>query len=172
MEIKDSSLGKKLKIRFARKKDLKTLLDFIKSLASYEKRPGSVTATTDDLKETLFEKKIAEAIIAEYEGRPSGFAIFFYNFSTFMGKPGIYIEDLYVNKELRNKGIGKAIFAYLAELALKRDCAMLEWTVLKWNTPAIKFYEKMGAANKEEWFTYRLDKRALSAMISQANEDK
>ena len=166
MAFKSSSLNERLKIRFAEKEDLEILLDFIKKLAVYEKRPDTVIATTDDLKKALFEKKIAEAVISEYAGQPSGFAIFYYNFSTFIGKPGIYIEDLYVNEELRNKGIGKAMFVFLAELALKRDCAMLEWTVLKWNTPAIKFYEKMGATNKEEWFIYRLDKKALADMAS------
>ncbi len=166
MIFKSPKLNEKLKIRFAKKKDLEVLLDFIKRLAVYEKKPDLVIATTDDLKKTLFEKKIAKAIISEYAGKPSGFAIFFYNFSTFIGKPGIYIEDLYVNEELRNKGIGKAMFVFLSELALKKDCAMLEWSVLKWNTPAIKFYEKMGAINKEEWFTYRLDKKVLSDMAS------
>lgn len=157
------ALNEKTKIRFAEEKDTGILLDFIKKLALYEKRLESVTATDEDIRRTIFEKKIAEAIIAEYKGKPSGFAIFFYNFSTFIGKPGIYIEDLYVNEELRGKGIGKALFSFIADTAVKRDCAMLEWTVLKWNTPSIRFYEKIGAKNKEEWFIYRLDKESLSA---------
>ena len=157
------ALNEKIKIRFAVKEDIGILLDFIKKLALYEKRLETVTATDEDIRRTIFEKKIAEAIIAEYKGKPSGFAIFFYNFSTFIGKPGIYIEDLYVNEELRGKGIGKALFSFIADTAVKRDCAMLEWTVLKWNTPSIRFYEKIGAKNKEEWFIYRLDKESLSA---------
>ncbi len=156
------ALNDKLKIRFAVEEDTGILLDFIKKLAIYEKRPESVTATDDDIRRTIFEKKIAEAIIAEYDGLAAGFAIFFHNFSTFIGKPGIYIEDLFVDDELRGKGIGRALFSFIADLAIKRDCAMLEWTVLKWNTPSIRFYEKIGAKNKEEWFIYRLDKKSLS----------
>ena len=160
--MEKSALNEKLKIRFAKEEDTGILLDFIKRLAVYEKRPESVKATNDDIRRTIFEKKIAEAIIAEYERKPAGFAIFFYNFSTFIGKPGIYIEDLYVNEEARGKGIGKALFSFLADLAIQRDCAMLEWTVLKWNTPSIRFYEKIGAKNKEEWFIYRLEGKSLS----------
>ncbi len=165
--MEKTASDKELKIRFAKKEDTGILLDFIKRLAVYEKRSGSVTATEEDIKRTIFEKKIAEAVIAEYEGAPAGFAIFFYNFSTFMGKPGIYIEDLFVNEELRGRGVGKAIFSFLADLAVRRDCAMLEWTVLKWNTPSIRFYEKTGAKNKEEWLIYRLDKESLKDVAMQ-----
>ena len=152
---------KNLRIRFAEEKDAEVLLDFIKKLAVYEKRPESVIATAEDIRKNIFEKKIAEALIAEQDGMPAGFAIFYYNFSTFIGKPGIYIEDLFVNEHLRGNGIGKAIFNFIAEIAIRKDCASIEWTVLKWNKPSIRFYEKLGAKKKDEWFIYRLDTNFL-----------
>ena len=159
--MEKTASDKELKIRFAKKEDTGILLDFIKRLAVYEKRSGSVTATEEDIKRTIFEKKIAEAVIAEYEGAPAGFAIFFYNFSTFTGKPGIYIEDLFVNPEIRGKGIGKLLFSYIAKIALERKCSRVEWSVLKWNKPSIKFYSGMDATLKDEWVLYKLSGKAL-----------
>ena len=152
---------KNFNIRFANEDDAGLVLDFIKQLADYEKRPHEVVATETDIKEALFERKLIEVIISEFEGNPVGFALFFHNFSTFLGKPGIYIEDLYVNPEMRGKGIGTLMLAFLAGLALERKCGRVEWTVLKWNEPSIKFYEKMGAAPKDEWTLYKISGEEL-----------
>ena len=156
------------KIRFADENDMGLVLDFIKKLAAYEKRLREVVATKDDIREVFFERKIAEAIIGEYDGKPVGFAIFFYNFSTFMGRPGIYIEDMYVNPEVRSKGIGTLMFAFIAKLAVERKCARLEWTVLHWNESSIDFYKKMGAVAKDEWEIYKMDGIALKKLAKKA----
>jgi GNAT superfamily N-acetyltransferase len=148
-------------LRPAEENDTGILLDFIKKLASYEKKKDEVIATESDLEYVLFRMKIAEAIIAELDGEAAGFAIFFYNFSTFIGKPGIYIEDLYVNPEVRGKGIGKALFSYIARLAIKRKCCRIEWSVLHWNKPSINFYKKLGAEPKDEWVVYKLSGKSL-----------
>ena len=155
---------KDFKIRFANENDADLILDFIKKLAIYEKRLNQVIVTKADIKEALFKRKIAEAIIGEYEGKPVSFAIFLYNFSTFIGKPGIYIEDLYVNPEIRGKGIGTLMFAFLAKLAMNRKCVTLEWSVLNWNEPSIKFYKKIGAESRNEWTIYRITGHALEEL--------
>jgi GNAT superfamily N-acetyltransferase len=156
------------KIRFADKNDSGLILDFIKKLADYEKRLNEVVATKDDICEVFFKRKFAEAIIGEYSGNPVGFAVFFYNFSTFVGRPGIYIEDLYVNPEVRSKGFGTLIFAFIAKLAVERKCGRLEWTVLHWNKPSINFYKKMGAVAKNEWEIYKMDGIALEKLAKKA----
>jgi GNAT superfamily N-acetyltransferase len=148
-------------IRPAARKDSAIILSFIKKLAEYEKKLDQVTATPADLEKYLFDQKIAEAIIAEYDGEPAGFAVFFHNFSTFMGKTGIYIEDLFVNKDLRGKSLGLRLFSHIASLALERECGFLEWSVLKWNKPSIDFYLRMGAKDKKEWDLYRLSGESL-----------
>jgi len=155
---------KDFKIRFVNENDTDLILDFIKKLAIYEKRPNQVIATKADIGEALFKRKIAEAIIGEYERKPVSFAIFLYNFSTFVGKPGIYIEDLYVNPGVRGKGIGTLMFAFLAKLTMDRKCETLEWSVLNWNEPSIKFYKKIGAESKNEWTIYRLSGHALGEL--------
>jgi GNAT superfamily N-acetyltransferase len=155
---------KDFKIRFANENDADLILDFIKQLAIYEKRLNQVIATKADIKEVLFKRKIAEAVIGEYKGEPVSFAIFLYNFSTFIGKPGIYIEDLYVNPEIRGKGIGTIMFAFLAKLAIDRKCGTLEWSVLNWNEPSIKFYKKIGAEPKSEWTIYRITGHVLEEL--------
>ena len=114
------------------------------------------------MKESLFEKKAAEVIIGEYEGEPVGFALFFHNFSTFLGQPGIYLEDLYVKPEMRGKGIGKVMLSFLAKLAVQRNCGRLEWWCLDWNEPSIRFYKQMGAVPMDEWTVYRLHGKALA----------
>jgi GNAT superfamily N-acetyltransferase len=151
-------------IRPAARNDSATILSFIKKLAEYEKKLDQVTASTADIEKYLFDHKIAEAIIAEHEGEPAGFAIFFHNFSTFMGKPGIYIEDLFVDKKKRGKSLGLGLFSYIASLALERGCGFLEWSVLKWNKPSIDFYKKMGAYDKKEWDLYRLSGQPLKKL--------
>ena len=150
-------------IRTAEEGDVPVLLQFIKKLALYERLSHVVTATEEILRRNLFgEKRTAEAILAEYQGRVTGFAVYFYNFSTFEGKPGIFIEDLYVDESHRCQGLGLAMFMYIARLAKERGCARLEWSVLDWNEPAIRFYENLGAAPLSDWTTYRLTGEALT----------
>ncbi|MFP4411879.1 N-acetyltransferase family protein, partial [Coleofasciculus sp.] len=133
----------KLKIRPATPTDVPVLFELIQALAEYEKLSHLVTGTVDALQDHLFgAKPYVEAILAEYEGQTVGFALFFFNYSTFLTKPGIYIEDLFVRPEFRRQGIGKALLTYVAQLAVERDCGRLEWSVLDWNEPAIAFYQR------------------------------
>ncbi len=145
-----------INIRNANESDTNTILQFIKELAEYEKMSKDVTATEELLKENLFVKKLAEVVIAEEDNIPVGFALFFHNFSTFLGKGGIYLEDLYVKPNMRNKGIGKILLKYLANLAVERDCGRLEWSCLDWNEPSIAFYKERGATPMDEWTVYRV----------------
>ncbi len=144
------------KLRFAQEGDTALILEFIKELAGYEKMLDMVVATEDILRDSLFEKKAAEVIIGEYKGEPVGFALFFHNFSTFLGQAGIYLEDLFVKPEMRGKGMGKLMLSFLARLALERNCGRLEWWVLDWNEPSINFYKSMGAVPMDEWTVYRV----------------
>ena len=139
-------------------------MEFIKELADYEKMLAEVTATEADLRESLFERKMAEVVIGEYKNVPVAFALFFHNFSTFLGKPGIYLEDLYVKPEMRGKGIGNIIFSFLAKLTVERNCGRLEWWCLDWNEPSIRFYKQMGAVPMEDWTVYRLDGEELNKL--------
>jgi len=149
-------------IRDATKADVPLILAFIRELAEYEKLLHEVVATETDIAETLFgSKPSAEVVIAEADGSPVGFALFFHNYSTFAGRPGIYLEDLYVRPEARGKGTGRALLAHLAGVALARGCARLEWAVLDWNRPAIEFYESLGARAMDEWTVYRLSGETL-----------
>ena len=161
---------KDLKIRFARESDSGMLLDFIKRLAVYEKKSDQVKATVIDIEEAIFKNRFAEAIIAYYKDEPVGFAVFFHNFSTFLGKPGIYIEDLYIDKKSRGKGIGSRMLSFIAGLAIKRGCDMLEFSVLKWNRPSIRFYKNLGAEEKNEWSNYRFSGRELKRLVSSAGD--
>jgi len=146
-----------ISLKFAEEKDIPVILSLIKELAEYEKLLDKVTVTEERLKENLFGKrKYAEVIIAELDKKPAGQALFFHNFSTFIGKPGIYLEDLYVKPEYRGKGIGKALLYKLIETAKERNCGRVEWVVLDWNKPAIDFYKKLGAEPMNEWIIYRL----------------
>jgi GNAT superfamily N-acetyltransferase len=167
-------IDKKVKftIRAAQESDTGLLLDFIRRLADYEKRLHEVTAKEEDIRSVVFDKKIAEAIIAEFNGKPAGFAIFFHNFSTFLGKPGIYIEDLFVSPEFRGRGLGKSLFSYIAQLAVTRGCGRVEWTVLTWNEPAINFYKKIGAVPKNEWMLFKLSGSALENLVISKSENK
>lgn len=153
-----------LAIRKAVQSDVTVILDFIKELADYEKLLHEVQATEDALRENLFEKKYAEVIIAELDGVPVGFALFFHNFSTFLGKPGIYLEDLFVKEEYRGRGFGKRLLAYLAALVIERDCGRLEWAVLDWNQPAIDFYMSLGAVPMDEWTVFRVTGDSLKKL--------
>ncbi|HVO75357.1 MAG TPA: GNAT family N-acetyltransferase [Ignavibacteriaceae bacterium] len=149
--------GERIKIREADYKDASLIMSFIKELAEYEKLADSVVASENLILENIFgERKYAEVIIAEYNDEPAGQALFFHNFSTFLGKPGIYLEDLYVRPHLRGNGIGKALLQYLVNIAKERKCGRIEWAVLDWNTPAIEFYKSMGAVLMKDWTIFRL----------------
>jgi GNAT superfamily N-acetyltransferase len=142
--------------------DAAIILDFIIKLAEYEKLSHEVTATVNDIKNSLFsEGANAESIIGYIEDRPVAFAIYFHNFSTFLGKKGLYLEDLFVLPEFRGMGLGKQMLKHLAKIALERDCGRFEWAVLDWNEPAIKFYKNLGAELKKEWITTRISGQSL-----------
>ena len=152
-------------IRDAGEQDVPLILSFIRELAVYEKMLDDVVATEDGLKEHLFgERRVAEVLIAEWEGAPVAFALFFHNFSTFLGRPGIYLEDLYVRPEMRGKGIGKAMLSRIANIAKKRGCGRFEWSVLDWNEPAIAFYRSIGAVSMDEWMLFRVTGEALDSL--------
>ena len=137
--------------------DIPQVLAFIRELARYERLEHEVLATEQDLREALFgEPRHAEVVFACLGPKPVGFALFFHNFSTFKGRPGIYLEDLYVQPQMRGRGIGRKLLAWLARTALERRCARLEWAVLDWNSPSIAFYESLGARPLDEWRTFRL----------------
>ncbi len=155
-------------IRHAVETDVPLILSFIKELADYEKLSHEVLATEEDFRQNLFgEKKFAEVVIGEYNSEPLGYALYFYNFSTFLGKPGLYLEDLYVKQEVRGKGFGKALLAYLARLAVDQKCGRFEWAVLDWNEPSINFYESLGATLMKEWIITRVDGDNLLKLASQ-----
>jgi GNAT superfamily N-acetyltransferase len=152
-------------IRPATRADLPLIAALIRELADYEKLAHEVRFDEAVLGERLFgARQYAEVVIGEVDGEAQGFALFFHNFSTFEGKPGVYLEDLYVRPAARGCGLGKALLRHLAALAVERDCARLEWWVLDWNAPAIGFYEKLGARPMDEWTVMRVDGAALAAL--------
>jgi len=153
-------------IRFAQVEDIPVILDFIKELAAYEKMSDQVVATEAILKTSLFDKKQAEVIFKEDQGQVVGFALFFHNFSTFLGKANLYLEDLYVKEAYRGRGHGKDLLKALAKIALERDCGRLDWVCLKWNQPSIDFYKSLGAKPLEEWMIFRLEDQALVDMAN------
>lgn len=151
-----------LTIRPATRADIPLIAQFIRDLAAYEKLSHEVRFDEAVLGDRLFgPRPYAEVIIGEIDGAPQGFALFFHNFSTFEGRPGIYLEDLFVRPEARGSGLGKALLQHLAKLAVERDCARLEWWVLDWNTPSIGFYQSLGAKLMDEWTVMRVDGAAL-----------
>jgi len=152
------------KLRFAEVEDVSLILAFIKELADYENMLPEVVATEEGLRESLFERKMAEVIIGEVQNEPVGFALFFHNFSTFLGSPGIYLEDLYIKPAMRGKGLGKIMLSFLAKLAVERNCGRLEWWCLDWNEPSIQFYKQMGAVPMDEWTVYRVYEQALDKL--------
>ena len=154
-----------LSIRTATRADIGLIAQFIRALADYEKLLHEVRFDEAVLAEKLFgARPYAEVLIGEIDGSPEGFALFFHNFSTFEGKPGIYLEDLFVTPEARGSGLGTALLAELARLAVERDCARLDWSVLDWNTPSIGFYKALGAKALDEWTGFRLEETALQAL--------
>ncbi len=155
-------------IKQAAIEDVPLILSFIKDLAEYEKLLHEVVVTEDILRKNLFgENPVAKALLAYYKGAPAGFALFFYNFSTFLGRPGIYLEDLFVKPAYRGKGIGKALLIYLAKHARDNDCGRFEWAVLDWNQPAIDFYVNLGAKLKKEWIVNQLTGKTLTNLANQ-----
>lgn len=150
--------------RFAGPEDVSLILSFIKALAAYEHMEDQVTATEELLKERIFDRHGAEVIFALEDGREVGFALFFHNFSTFLGKAGLYLEDLFVLPEYRGRGYGKGLLRTLARIALDRGCGRMEWWCLDWNQPSIDFYRSLGAEPMSEWTTYRLTGETLQKM--------
>jgi GNAT superfamily N-acetyltransferase len=154
-----------VRVRAASEEDVPLILSFINELAEYERLSHEVVATEEALREHLFgERPVAEVVIAEDGGEPAGFALFFHSFSTFLGRPGIYLEDLYVRPEFRGRGIGRALLVRLARLAKERGCGRLEWSVLDWNEPAIGFYKDLGASPVGGWTVYRVTGEALEGL--------
>jgi GNAT superfamily N-acetyltransferase len=147
----------KFAIRPADVVDVPIILQLIRDLATYERAPNEVTATEEQLVDVLFGKKPAAEVLLAFEGETAvGFAVFFHNFSTWLGRPGLYLEDLFVKPEMRGKGYGRALLVDLAKIAQDRGCGRMEWAVLDWNDPAIQFYHKLGAKPMDEWTVFRL----------------
>jgi len=156
-------------IRKTTEADIPVILDLIRQLAEYEREPESVVATEEGLREVLFgPQRSAETLLALESNRPVGFAVYFYNFSTWLGRPGLYLEDLFVLPSERGKGYGRALLERLAQIAHERGCGRMEWAVLDWNEPAIQFYKKLGAAPMNEWTVFRLTKDGIAKLAGRA----
>jgi GNAT superfamily N-acetyltransferase len=152
-------------IRSATIADVPVILDLIRELATYERAPNEVTATEEQLVDVLFgEKPAAEVLLAFEEKTPVGFAVFFHSFSTWLGRPGLYLEDLFVRPEHRGKGYGRALLVDLAKITRERGCGRMEWAVLDWNEPAIEFYRKLGAKPMDEWTVFRLTRDGIAKL--------
>ncbi len=157
-------------IRAATEADVPVVLRFIRELAEYERLLHEVSATEEDVRQALFgARPCAEAVVAELDGQPAGFALFFHNFSTFLAKPGLYLEDLYVSPPYRGRGIGRRLLVHLAGLARERGCGRFEWAVLDWNEDAIRTYRKAGAVPQEDWTVYRVTGDALDRLAAEAD---
>ncbi|PYL63159.1 MAG: GNAT family N-acetyltransferase [Verrucomicrobia bacterium] len=158
-------MKKSFSIRDATVADIPIILQLIRDLATYERAPNEVRATETQLIDVLFgEKPVAEALLAFEDETPIGFAVFFHNFSTWLGKPGLYLEDLFVKPEVRGKGYGRALLIHLAKIARDRGCGRMEWAVLDWNEPAIEFYKKIGAQPLDEWKIFRLTRDGIAKL--------
>ncbi|MBS1548884.1 MAG: GNAT family N-acetyltransferase [Bacteroidetes bacterium] len=151
-------------IRKAAIEDSDKIYDLIVQLAVYEKMENEVESTAEQLKETLFDKKLAHALVAEEDKKIIGFALYFYNYSTFVGKKGLYLEDLFIDPNFRGKGYGKALLLALTQIAHQEKCGRMEWSVLNWNQPAIDFYESLGAQPMNEWTVYRLTEKQVNIL--------
>lgn len=160
-----------VQIRAAAAADIPVILQFIRELAAYEKLSHEVVATEALLQEWIFEKQKAEVLLAEQNGKPVGFALFFHNFSTFLGRAGIYLEDLYVTPAARGNGVGKRLLQALASVAVERGCGRLEWSCLDWNIPSIGFYRSIGARPMDDWTVYRVTGKTLSALAGEAGAE-
>jgi GNAT superfamily N-acetyltransferase len=157
------------KIRKAVKGDEGIICGLIKELAVYEKLLDEVEATEEKIYNTIFVNHYAEVLIGEYDNKPVSYALFFHNYSTFLTKPGLYLEDIFVKPEYRHMGLGKLFFTVLAQIAVERDCGRLEWTCLDWNEPSLKFYKKMGAEPMSEWVIHRVTGGALQKLANETN---
>jgi GNAT superfamily N-acetyltransferase len=156
-------------IRPATPADIPLILSLIRELAEYEREPAAAVATPDLIQKHLFgPSPTAHCVIGNLDNQPQGFALYFFNFSTWLGRPGLYLEDLFVRPHCRGKGLGKALFLHLARLAHERGCGRMEWAVLDWNTPAIDFYKSMGAAPMSEWTVFRLTRDKLATLAASA----
>ena len=153
--------------RYAKRKDTALILEFIKALAEYEKLSDEVVATPETLEEWIFDRQKAEVIFALEDGVEVGFALFFHNFSTFLGRAGLYLEDLFVKPEYRGRGYGKGLLSQLAKIACERGCGRLEWVCLDWNKPSIDFYRSLGAVPMEDWTIYRVAGDTLTVLAEQ-----
>ena len=157
-------------IRPARVGDVPVILELIRDLATYERAPHEVTATEEQLVDVLFGERPAAEVLLVFEGKsPVGFALFFHNFSTWLGRPGLYLEDLFVKPEKRGKGYGRALLVELAKIAMERGCGRMEWAVLDWNEPAIKFYRALGAKPMDEWTVFRLTRDGIASLANAAD---
>ena len=162
------STSSNFKIRPATENDAGTIISLIKELADFERLSHEVVATEDDIRQSLFgERPFAEVLIGDYENVPISYALFFYNFSTFNGKPGIYLEDLYVKPQYRSNGFGRRMLAHIARLAKKQNCVRFEWSVLDWNEPAIRTYDRLNAKPMKAWILYRLTGQALDDLAAE-----
>jgi GNAT superfamily N-acetyltransferase len=158
-----------LSIRPVRAEEVDLVMQFIRELAEYERLAHEVTATTDTIRAALFgPRPYAEAVFGCLDGVPCGFALYFHNFSTFLGKPGLYLEDLYVRPAARGRGLGTRMLAWLARLALERGCGRFEWAVLDWNEPALKVYHDLGARPARDWILHRVTGEALAQLAAKA----
>lgn len=154
-------------IRKAVPDDAATIYDLIRKLAVYEKLEHEMITSVEQLRDTIFEQGFAEVIIAEEDGKPVGFALYFFNFSTFVGKPGLYLEDVFVEPDCRGKGYGKKLLVELAKIAKERNCGRMEWSVLDWNTPSIEFYKSLDAKPMDEWTVFRLTQNEIDNLAKQ-----
>jgi len=159
-----------LSIRPATPQDARLILDFVHDLAEYERAPEQAIATEADiLRDGFGANPKFKCVIAEWDGQPAGFAFYFYNYSTWQGRPGLYLEDLFVRPQFRGKGIGKALLIYLAQVAVRENCGRFQWQVLDWNQPAIDFYESLGAKKLSEWITMRVEGEDIERLANQSS---
>jgi L-amino acid N-acyltransferase YncA len=159
-------------LRHAEESDMPALYELIRELATYEKILPDLKATEAMLYDAIFVRKVAEVLMAEYNGELAGYAMYFYNFSSFIGLPGLYLEDIYIRPQYRGKGFGKITLARLAQIAIEKNCWGMEWTVLDWNKPSIDFYEALGAFNRNGWLIYRLKDKALADLAGSINKKR
>lgn len=157
----DNKQLEQLRFITATEKDIPVILDFIKQIATYEKMLDKVIATEESLKESIFENNRAKALLIEFNNKVIGYIVYFFNYSTFVGREGLYIEDIYIKPEYRGQGLGKKCFKFLVKIAKKYKCQRVEWTCLDWNEPSLKFYKSIGAKRMKEWIIHRLDKEEI-----------
>ena len=164
-------MGEELIVRLAKREEAGKILEFIKAFAKYEKMSKIVSVTEEDIVTNIFDKGYARVVFLEVEGREIGFAIYFYSFSTFLGKSVLYLEDLFIENGMRGRGYGKQVLAYLAKTALIKECVRFEWSCLRWNKPSIAIYNKMNATPLKEWIKFRLDGEELVALAEKYEKE-